>query len=212
MSFGWEDSVKNALICHFFTRLFVYERKQIAMMADANLRFASPLRDESLRKEEFMIFFAWNDFFGIKRLPGYMANEDEIPKFMCKEPEFKPEALTTGDRMFIASHTFYYNDGRIYKNYAMPKFWVTDRINNLFMMSIEEDEYWLIVNNQPVRVNADFDYEGNMKDGYHVSWDIRRVITPSVLYYISDAQMQKIVKKAFEAYAYIILEKNEKGE
>lgn len=159
--------------------------------------------------EEFMIFFAWNDFFGIKRLPGYMANEDDIPKFMCKEPEFKPEALTTGDRMFIASHTFYYNDGRIYKNYAMPKFWVTDRINNLFMMSIDEDEYWLIINNQPVRVNADFYYEGNMEEGYHVSWDIRRVITPSVLYYISDAQMQKIVKKAFEAYAYIILEQNE---
>ena len=157
-----------------------------------------------------MIFFAWNDFFGIKRLPGYMANEDDIPKFMCKEPEFKPEALTTGDRMFIASHTFYYNDGRVYKNYTMPKFWVTDRINNLFMMSIDDDEYWLIVNNQPVRVNAEFDYEGNIEDGYHVSWDIRRVITPSVLYYISDAQMQKIVKKAFEAYAYIILEKNEK--
>ena len=210
MSFGWEDSMKNCIDMPIFHTLFVSERKQIAMMADANLRFASPLRDESLRKEEFMIFFAWNDFFGIKRLPGYMAYEDEIPKFMCKEPEFRPEALTTGDRMFIASHTFYYNDGRVYKNYTMPKFWVTDRINNLFMMSIDEDEYWLIVNNQPVRVNADFDYEGNMEDGYHVSWDIRRVITPSVLYYISDAQMQKIVKKAFEAYAYIILEKNEK--
>ena len=112
--------------------------------------------------------------------------------------------------MFIASHTFYYNDGRVYKNYTMPKFWVTDRINNLFMMSIDDDEYWLIVNNQPVRVNAEFDYEGNMENGFHVSWDIRRVIVPSVLYYISEIQMQKIVKKAFEAYAYIILEKNEK--
>ena len=210
MSFGWEDSMKNCIDMPIFHTLFVFAQKQIAMMADANLRFASPLRDESLRKEEFMIFFAWNDFFGIKRLPGYMANEDEIPKFMCKEPEFKPETLTTGDRMFIASHTFYYNDGRVYKNYTMPKFWVTDRINNLFMMSIDEDEYWLIVNNQPVRVNAEFDYEGNMKDGFHVSWDIRRVIVPSVLYYISEIQMQKIVKKAFEAYAYIILEKNEK--
>ena len=160
--------------------------------------------------EEFMIFFAWNDFFGIHRLPGYMADENDIPKFMCKEPEFKPEALTTGDRMLIASYTFYYNDGRIYKNYTMPKFWVTDRMNNLFMMSIDEGEYWLIINNQPVRVNADFYYEGNMKEGYRVSWDIKRVVTPSVLYYISDVQMRKIVQKAFEAYAYIILEKNEK--
>ncbi len=33
----------------FFNRLFVSERKQIAFMADANLRFASHLRDKSLR-------------------------------------------------------------------------------------------------------------------------------------------------------------------
>ena len=32
-------------IRYFFARLFVSKRKQIALMADANLRFASPLRE-----------------------------------------------------------------------------------------------------------------------------------------------------------------------
>ena len=37
--------------------------------------------------EEFMIFFVWNDFFGIHRLRDNMQDINEIPKFMCKEPE-----------------------------------------------------------------------------------------------------------------------------
>ena len=47
-----DDSVKNKLDSLFFTQLFVSERKQIALMADANLIFASPLRDKSLRNED----------------------------------------------------------------------------------------------------------------------------------------------------------------
>ena len=34
--------------------LFVSERKQIALMADTNIKFASPLRDKSLRNEDTM--------------------------------------------------------------------------------------------------------------------------------------------------------------
>ncbi len=44
--------MKNKLDSLFFNRLFVSERKQIALMADANLIFASPLRDKSLRNGE----------------------------------------------------------------------------------------------------------------------------------------------------------------
>ncbi len=40
-----EDSMKNCIDMPIFHTLFVSERKQIAMIADANLRFASPLRD-----------------------------------------------------------------------------------------------------------------------------------------------------------------------
>ena len=47
-----EISVKNKLDSLFFTRLFVFERKQIALMADEKLRFSSPLRDKSLRNED----------------------------------------------------------------------------------------------------------------------------------------------------------------
>ncbi len=181
--------------------------------------------------EEFMIFFVWNDFFGIHRLQGNLQNEDAVPKFMCKEPEFKPETLTTGDRMYVSSFSFYYNDGRKYKNYNMPKFWVTDRINNLFMLCIDETvyereagnrfytldatrypnpmEYWLVINNQPVRIAASFEHTGDKENGYQVSWDIAKVIVPSVLYYISETQMQNIIKKAFEAYAYILLAQKE---
>ena len=46
-----ENNVKNHTDV-LISRLFVSERKQIAMMADANLIFASPLRDKSLRNEE----------------------------------------------------------------------------------------------------------------------------------------------------------------
>ena len=181
--------------------------------------------------EEFMIFFVWNDFFGIHRLRDSMQDINEIPKFMCKEPEFKPETLSTGDRMYVSSFSFYYNDGRRYKHYDMPKFWVTDRINNLFMLCIDEHvyekeagnrfyaldtdrftdpmEYWLIVNNQPVRIAASFEYTGDKNQGYQVSWDIAKVIVPSALYYISENQMQNIIKKAFEAYAYILLAQRE---
>lgn len=38
-------------MCCFFIRLFVSERKQIALMADANLLFVSPFRRKSLRNE-----------------------------------------------------------------------------------------------------------------------------------------------------------------
>ena len=46
--------MKNKLDSLFFTRLFVSERKQIALMADANWIFASLLRDKSLRNEDSM--------------------------------------------------------------------------------------------------------------------------------------------------------------
>lgn len=44
---------KNKLDSLFFTQLFVSERKQIALMADANLIFAPPLCDKSLRNGEY---------------------------------------------------------------------------------------------------------------------------------------------------------------
>ena len=44
--------MKNKLDSLFFTRLFVSERKQIALMADEKLRFSSSLRDKSLRNED----------------------------------------------------------------------------------------------------------------------------------------------------------------
>ena len=43
-------SVKKSLDSDFFTRLFVSERKQIALMADANLRFASPHSQQVAQK------------------------------------------------------------------------------------------------------------------------------------------------------------------
>lgn len=183
-----------------------------------------------LGMEDFMIFFMWNDFFGIHRLQSNLQDVDAVPKFMNREPEFKPETLTTGDRMYVSSFTFYKNDGRRYHTFEMPKLWVTDRFNNLFMLCIDSSvyetesqnafytthsdsenlmEYWLIINNQPIRIAASFRYEGDKKEGYHVSWDIAKIIVPSVLYYISDYQMQNIVKKAFEAYAYILLAQEE---
>ena len=70
-------------------------------------------------------------------------------------------------------------------------------------------EYWRIVNNQPVRIAASFEYTGDKNLGYQVSWDIAKVIVPSALYYISEKQMQNIIKKAFEAYAYILLAQRE---
>ena len=56
------DSVKNKLDSLFFTRLFVSEQKQIALMArhkkhaSENLRFSSPLRNKLLRNEDFYEF------------------------------------------------------------------------------------------------------------------------------------------------------------
>ena len=44
--------MKNKLDSLFFARLFVSEQKQIALMADENLRFSSPLRNKLLRKED----------------------------------------------------------------------------------------------------------------------------------------------------------------
>ena len=47
-----ESSVKNKLDSLFFARLFVSEQKQIALMADENLRFSSPLRSKLLKNED----------------------------------------------------------------------------------------------------------------------------------------------------------------
>ena len=47
-----ENSVKNKLYSLFFTRQFVYEQKQIALMADENVRFSSPIRNKLLRNED----------------------------------------------------------------------------------------------------------------------------------------------------------------
>ena len=49
-----ESSVKNKLDSLFFARLFVSEQKQIALIADENLRFSSYLRNKLLRNEDFM--------------------------------------------------------------------------------------------------------------------------------------------------------------
>ena len=46
-----ESSVKNKLDSLFFARLFVSEQKQIALIADENLRFSSYLRNKLLRNE-----------------------------------------------------------------------------------------------------------------------------------------------------------------
>ncbi|MBE5964929.1 MAG: NAD(P)-dependent oxidoreductase [Lachnospira sp.] len=62
-------------MCCFFTRLFVSERKQIAFMADANLEFASPLRDKTLRKEDYNMKIG---FIGLGKMGLPMA------KNLCK--------------------------------------------------------------------------------------------------------------------------------
>ena len=49
-----ESSAKNKLDSLFFARLFVSEQKQIALIADENLRFSSYLRNKLLRNEDFM--------------------------------------------------------------------------------------------------------------------------------------------------------------
>ena len=46
--------MKNKLDSLFFARLFVSEQKQIALIADENLRFSSYLRNKLLRNEDFM--------------------------------------------------------------------------------------------------------------------------------------------------------------
>ena len=49
----WENSVKNMLDSIFFTRLFVSERKQIALYGRRKIResdFSSPLRDKIAQK------------------------------------------------------------------------------------------------------------------------------------------------------------------
>ena len=45
---------KISLIAYFITRLFVSEQKQIALIADENLRFSSYLHNKLLRNEDFM--------------------------------------------------------------------------------------------------------------------------------------------------------------
>ena len=49
-----ESSAKNKLDSLFFARLFVSEQKQIALIADENLRFSSYLHNKLLRNEDFM--------------------------------------------------------------------------------------------------------------------------------------------------------------
>ena len=50
--FHGESSAKNKLDSLFFTRLFVSEQKQIALIADENLRYSSHLRNKLLRNED----------------------------------------------------------------------------------------------------------------------------------------------------------------
>ena len=45
--------MKNKLDSLFFARLFVSEQKQIALIADENLRFSSYLRNKLLRNEVY---------------------------------------------------------------------------------------------------------------------------------------------------------------
>ena len=55
--------MKNKLDSLFFTRLFVSEQKQIALMArhkkhaSENLKFSSPLRNKLLRNEDYYEFY-----------------------------------------------------------------------------------------------------------------------------------------------------------
>ena len=134
-----------------------------------------------------------------------LQNEKEIPKFMVRLPQFQAEKVTTGDRMFIAGHNYYYNDGRLYMDYPMPEYWVTDRLNNIYLFSIDEGEFWLVINNQPARIVAKYEYSGNKKDGYRVEWNVEKAISPKGLSYLSISQFRNIIQKALEAYSYVLL-------
>ena len=87
----------------------------------------------------------------------------------------------------------------------MPEYWVTDRLNNIYLFSIDEGEFWLVINNQPARIVAKYEYCGNKKDGYRVDWNVEKAISPKGLSYLSLSQFRNIIQKALEAYSYVLL-------
>lgn len=156
-----------------------------------------------------VLFFSRRAFKTVKMNPA-IQNQNEIPKFMIRMPEFKAEKVTTGDRMFIVGRDYYANDGTIMRDYDIPDYIVTDRLNNIFLYTIDKGkEYWLVINNLASRIVATYDYTGNKSDGYCVNWNIVKAIAPPQLYYLSVAQYNNIIQKAFEAYSYVVLANDE---
>ena len=74
-----ESSAKNKLDSLFFARLFVSEQKQIALIADENLRFSSYLHNKLLRNEDFMK----NDMKLVRR-----AKRGDVDAFAEYMPEY----------------------------------------------------------------------------------------------------------------------------